>query len=245
MSVLIFDADKSLASIGGYENCEKQFGIKPISVNNGLKDISDILNNIFVRKEVQETHPLFKEKYTRTVYELKEEAKKLNLEAIVIDTLSHCFRQDMRLLEQANHSGAMEMKDWGTLERKYNAFISRISLLPLPIIINSHISTSKNADGTLYFSPALKGSTADFIYEYFDCIFYTKPTKDKKKFEWQTFASNVKFGKDRLGLLEDFIPQNYKEVLTKYREQNNPNPKVLVIGESGTNKTRALLTLIN
>lgn len=244
MSFVIFDVDKSLASIGGVNGVEQLSGVKPITINNGIDEIKSIFSKLFIKTTVQEDHPLFSSPIEREIFQMNDKCKELGIEGIVIDTLSHCFRQDMRLLEKANKTGQMEMKDWGKLERMYNDFISKLTSLPMWVIVNSHITYDKDgATGQFYYAPQVKGSTKDSLPEYFDCVFYTKTNKDKKIYTWQTVADSIKFGKDRLDVLDDYIAQDYSVVLQKYREGGVEYPKILTIGESGTGKTRALMTL--
>ncbi len=112
------------------------------------------------------------------------------------------------------------------------------------VIVNSHISYDKNDLGQFLFYPQLKGSTKDFIGEYFDCILFTriKNSNGKIQYLWQTKPDSQRFAKDRLDVLEEFIPQNLGAVINRYRQQGI-EPKILVVGESGTGKTRAIRSL--
>ena len=117
--------------------------------------------------------------------------------------------------------------------------------MPVWIVVNAHITYDRNDLGQFLFFPQLKGSTKDFIGEYFDCILYTRVTNANGRIQylWQTKPDSQRFAKDRLDVLEHYIPQDFSLILHRYREKGIEYPKSLVIGESGTGKTRALLTL--
>ena len=245
MSFLIFDVDHSLASIGGDLQAEKLSAIKPIKVTNGSSQVIDVLSSLFIRKETDYEHPLLSKGIKRSVYELSELAKNNKLEGIVIDTISHLFRTDMRILESKNKSERLEIQDWGKLERVYNSLISSLIHIPSWVIVNSHITYDRNDLGQFLFFPQLKGSTKEFLGEYFDCILYTRVTNTNGRIQymWQTKPDTQRYAKDRLDVLEQYIPQDFSLILHRYKEHGITYPKILVIGESGTGKTRSMLTL--
>ncbi len=245
MSFLIFDVDHSLASIGGDQAAAKLSSLKPIKITTGSTQVMEALGNLFVKEETEVNHPLLSRNMKTTTVSKSELAKSHNLEGVVIDTVSHLFRRDMRILESKNKSERLEMQDWGKLERVYNTLIASLIQLPVWVIVNSHISYDKNDLGQFLFYPQLKGSTKDFISEYFDCILYTRVSNANGRIQylWQTKPDSQRFAKDRLDVLEQVMPQDFGTVLSRYKEKGIEFPKILVIGESGTGKSRALLTL--
>jgi hypothetical protein len=245
MSFLIFDVDHSLASIGGDEAAAKISSIMPIKVTNGISQVMEVLSNLFNKKEIKIEHPLLKNEIKSNLFEKSELAKIHNLEGLVVDTVSHLFRTDMRKLEKKNKSERMEIQDWGKLEKLYNTFIANLIQLPVWVVVNSHISYDKNDMGQFLFYPQLKGSTKDFIGEYFDCILYTRISNANGKIQylWQTKPDSQRFAKSRLDVLEQFIPQDLSFVINKYRNKGIMFPKILVVGESGTGKSRSILSL--
>lgn len=244
MKTLVFDIDNSLAAIGGNLKAKEIFGLEPIRITDGALQIKKYLVKLFDKKEVKKYHELFNEEMTDIVFEPNPFAMKVGINVIVIDTISHLFRQDMRRLEKDNKSGAMEMKDWGKLERLYSELISTLTALPVITIINSHATYDKNqADGSFYFQPAVKGATKESMQEYFDLVLYTKVAKEKKVYTWQTMADNTKFAKDRLGVLDEYVAQDFAHVINSYKKYDILYPNILVIGESGTGKTKSLTTI--
>ena len=245
MSFLIFDVDHSLASIGGETAAERISGIKPIKVTNGSSQVIEVLSSLFNKNEVDTQHPLLPKGIKSSLFNKSDLAKNNNLEGIVIDTISHLFRMDMRILESKNKSERLEIQDWGKLERTYNSLTANLIQMPIWVVVNSHITYDKNDLGQFLFFPQVKGATKDFLGEYFDCILYTRITNSGNKLQylWQTKPDNQRFAKDRLDVLEQVIPQDFSMILKRYKEKGIEHPKILVIGESGTGKSRALLTL--
>jgi len=246
LKTLIFDVDNSLASIGGAKKAEELFGFPPLRITGGGEQIYQNLQKLFTVKQEKKSHPLFGDEYSEPVVEKTELAKKSGLQCIVIDTLSHAFAQSMRQLEAKNKSQAMEMQDWGYLDRKYWTLLEMIKLLPVVVIVNCHSDYDKDqATGMFYYGTTLKGSTKMNLNQFFDEVYYTKVSKDGKKiYNWQTFADSSKFAKTRVDA-ENIVAQNYEPILQKYRANHMNPPKFLIIGESGTGKTKSLLTLLN
>jgi hypothetical protein len=137
-----------------------------------------------------------------------------------------------------------ELFDWAKLERMYNQFISFLVQLPVWVTVNSHIQYDKNDLGQFLFHPAVKGSTKDSMLEYFDCILYTKVNNSNNRIQylWQTRPDTQRYAKDRLDVLDPVMLQDFSILLSRYKEKGIANPKVLVIGESGSGKSRALMT---
>ena len=156
MSFLIFDVDHSLTSIGGISAAEELCSIKPIQVTGGLSELRDIISKLFRKQPTDYEHPLLKDKIEHTRYKLSAIAEEYNLEGIVVDTVSHLFLQDMRILESKNKAERLDLLDWGKLERTYNQFISTLIQLPVWIVVNSHIKYDKNDLGQFLFNPQLK-----------------------------------------------------------------------------------------
>ena len=117
--------------------------------------------------------------------------------------------------------------------------------MPVWVVVSSHIKYDKNDLGQFLFNPMLKGATKEFIGEYFDCILYTRITNSNNRIQylWQTRPDSQRYAKDRLDVLDPVMPQDFSILLSRYKEKGIANPKVLVIGESGTGKTRVLMTV--
>jgi hypothetical protein len=175
-------------------------------------------------------------------YEYGQLAKDQNITGIVIDTISHIFGQDLRILELKNQGKQLQQQDWGTLERLYLTFFEALKHLPCWVIVNCHTTYDKSDSGAFYYYPLLKGKAKDRIREFFDAVLYTKTSSDKKNYSWQSFADNARMAKDRINVLEPTLPQDLRYVIDRYRSKGY-EAKVLIIGESGTGKTKALSTI--
>jgi len=245
MAILILDADRSLSSIGSTDVIKKTFGITPVVVSDGLDQVKEIFRKLFSAKRIVTKHEIFGDQ-EEIVFEMAEKAKSLDVKCVAIDTLSHVFRQDLKKLEtvkDSNKTRQMEQRDWGTLDRLYRNFLESMKQLPIPVVINSHQRTKDDGDGVQIKDANLKGGPKDLIREYFDVVVFTQTQKGKKVYLWQTFADPVTPAKTRLDILEPIMPQDLSIIINKYREHGHNAPKILVIGESGTGKTKALETL--
>lgn len=222
-------------------------GIKQIASNLGI-DVGQGLDpktpTLYTKKEVKTTHPMFPNTTVPSIiYEPAQLAKTNGITGVVVDTVSHIFAQDMRILESLRNTKQLEMQDWGKLERMYMGFFEGLKQLPCWVVVNCHSQYDKDGQtGSFYHAPMLKGSSRDNIRGFFDVVVFTKTSADKKSYTWQTFADNSRFAKDRLGVLEPNMAQNFKTILEKYRAKGY-EPKILVIGESGTGKSKALTTI--
>lgn len=250
---LIFDADKSLSAIGGPKEIEALSGLPEIPVTGGLGQVASLLGidfgqginktPLYDRKTGFVSHPLFPQnKVSVTSYEASALAKQHDLRGVVIDSISHIFGQDLRILENKNAGKQLQQQDWGTLERMYLTFFESLKHLPGWVVVNCHTTYEKSDTGEFYWYPMLKGKAKDRIREFFDVVVYAKTSTDKKNYTWQTFADTRRMAKDRLGVLDPTMPQDFKTIVERYR-QKGYEPKILVIGESGTGKTTALNTL--
>lgn len=249
MGKLLFDVDSSLASLGTAQEVTAMCGgIEPISVEtDGLAVVMDVINNLYVPTSTTRVHPLIKGASIReTVVVPSQSALQYKIDCVIIDTYSHLQRNDLRILEAARPTKQMEIQDWGVIERMYNLSLNLLKRLPVPVIVNCHSTIDKDQVGNFAINAALKGKAGEFINEYFDLVFYTQTSKTKDGsyvFNWQTKPDSARRAKDRLNLLPPIIPQNFASVLKVYAEAGYTAPKILVIGESGSGKTRALSTL--
>lgn len=245
MSILVFDVDRSLASIGPAGLVNSSFGIEPLTVTDGLATVLTVLKQLTSSTTKTTPHPVLGVPVAETVYTLSPAAVKIGLNCIAIDTVSHLQRQDLRKLEASHPTGQMEISDWGKIERSYGLFADMLNRLPLPVIMNCHISYDKDETGVFHYGPQLKGKAGDFIRGYFDVVMYTKVSRKKDNtldYSWIVHPDNTKKAKDRLNALPALMPQDYGVIFKAYADAGYPNPKILVIGDSGEGKTRALLT---
>lgn len=250
---IIADADKSLSALGTPQDIINLSGFPEVPIVSGMQQLSSILGidtgggisktPLFNKKIENVTHPLFPQSQVPTLkYEYSPLAQQHNVKGIVIDTISHIFGQDMRLLEAKNNAKQLQQQDWGTLERTYLTLLEGMKHLPCWVVVNCHTTYDKSDTGAFYYYPMLKGKSKERIREFFDVVVYTKTSSDKKSYTWQTFADSSRMAKDRINVLDPTMPQDLSVIIDRYRKKGY-EPKILVIGESGTGKTKALETL--
>ena len=96
--------------------------------------------------------------------------------------------------------------------------------------------------------PYIDGSSKDDISKWFDFVFYTKTiiSGGSRKYLWVT-ARDEKYdhAKDRTGLLEPEMDQDYGKVVAAAKEKGFSGAKILIIGSPGSGKTYSLQTLVN
>jgi hypothetical protein len=252
MKFIIFDPDRSLATIGSPEAIEKLSGFRAMPIDMGLAEIKTYLTHLFSSKQVEVEHPLFKTVKKEWEIILSPLAEEQGLEGVVIDTISTAGLQTRNaMVEKArpNAKGykAMEMQDWGAYGQELSAFAQMLSKLPTWVVVNAHADYSMDDKlGCNILTPAVKGAGKFEIARYFDVVLYSKVVKSKGKSEyyWVTKPDErMPLAKDRNDLLESVIPQDLGAIIRAYKEAGLNVPKILVIGDSGQGKTHALKTL--
>ena len=141
----------------------------------------------------------------------------------------------------------MDQRAWGYYGDNMNSFIYNICSLPIKTIFNVHIDRDREVGGEVLEVPALKGSSKHEIQKWFDVILFTHVRTDHKtketSFQWITKPEEGRYAKDRLGLLPPIMPQDFNHIFTMYEGAGIKHPNILVCGESGTGKSRALVTI--
>lgn len=248
---LLLDADRSLASIGGAAGCEQRLGAAPIPITD-IDSIFQVFRHLLAKERVQLAHEMFpgmtREETRITV---NEQARELGLDGLIIDTLSRVATYEMETITRENEADQMRKRDWGLLKDRFTRLINTISRLEdLTIIVNTHVRREKDEIGAVLEQPQIPGSMRDEIGGWFDLILHTRVKSrpsGESAFFWQVSPTERRFAKDRLGVLEPdnegLIAQDYSYLLRAYADQGVPHPKILVVGETGTGKTRSLATI--
>lgn len=251
MSFLIFDADKSLSAIGGYAAAAKLAGLPPVPINSGFSQLNKVMKKLAIKGEREITHPIFG-KSLEPYCEMTSLAKANNLQGIAVDTFSVAAQQEIQLITAPQSAEAeprqMELKDWGVLGQRGTLYLMLNSLLPIWSVTLSHMSYEKDgATGTMFWEPNIPGKqTKDNMPKFFDVILVCTTAHSKNKdsvYRWLTRPDNQSPAKDRLGVLPAEMPQDFKIVFDAYANAGVPNPKILVLGKSGSGKTFSLKTI--
>lgn len=243
--VLVFDVDRSLSAIGGYAEAERLFGVPPIPVSGGLSQILQVLRGLVRKEVVEERHPLMPEPIQTERLVLNEQAQKLGLKAIVIDTLSIAAEQERELIMKERNLSVMDLQGWGIFGDRAMRFLRILSMFPLTVICTVHIDRARDDLGAMVDAPAVKGSAKYDSARLFDLILYgiVQRGKDGTTWMWRTRPDGRRvLAKDRLGVLPETVPQDYRQVLPPYLERGIA-PKILIVADSGGGKTYSLRTL--
>lgn len=245
---LVFDYDGSLASIGSDEVLESTFGILPIRIHKGLETTRYIMKKLVRPEKSLLEHPLLDNvALMNDGFILSERAEKLKLDTLVFDTISACGFQERTQIKHKRGIEQMDQRAWGYYGDAINSFIYNICSLPIKTIFNVHIDRAREVGGEVLEVPALKGSSKTEIQKWFDVILFTHIRTDQKTkettFHWITKPEEGRYAKDRLGLLPPVMPQDFNHIFTLYEEAGIKNPNILVCGESGTGKSRSLISI--
>ena len=245
---LLFDFDNSLASIGSPEQQQKLFVFPPIRIFKGLEQTRMIIKQLIRPVRSAMTHPLFENAAIENEgFDLSVKSKEMNLQCIVFDTITALGLQERNQLKNSKKLDTLDQRSWGIYGDAINSFIYNMCSLPLKMIFNAHIDRERDVEGETIELPALKGGSKTEVLKWFDVVLFTRVSRDPKTdetiFQWQTKPQEGRFAKDRLNVLPETMPQDFSIVFAKYEEAGIYNPKVLVLGDSGTGKTRALASI--
>jgi hypothetical protein len=250
ISYLILDVDKSLSSIGGYTAATTLSGLPPVPINSGFSQLNRVMKKLVSRGERAIDHPIFG-KSMEPFVELTALAKQNNLQGVVTDTFTVASQQEIQLITAPQmvdgEPRQMELKDWGVLGQRGTSYLMLNSLLPIWSVTLGHMNYEKDgATGIMFWQPALAGGTKDQMPKFFDVILVCRTVHTKGKesvFTWLTRPDNQFPAKDRLGVLPAEMPQDFKLVFEAYAKAGVLNPKILVLGKSGSGKTYSLRTI--
>lgn len=250
MNVLIFDADQSTASLGGPEKIKEKLGFEPLTINGGVDQIHTLIDKITTVKEEPVTHALFQDTgSTEHSLEFNDTAKAINLQGLVIDSLSVVGYQTRTSMVREAKTASMDLQLWGRYGEKMMSFIFKLSRLKAPVIVNCHLDRDKDDNGGPIEVPDLKGQAKLAAARYFDVVAYTVVSRSRKgdsTFSWQIMPDGRRSqAKSRLPFATETgrIDQDFSSLIEHYQKNGIPYPKILVIGDSGSGKTHALNTL--
>jgi hypothetical protein len=178
----------------------------------------------------------------------KEPIKPVPVDALIIDTFSELSKKYMRSLIK-QETGKMMLQDWGKLKYRLDGCLDFVTRIPGIVICNVHSKFQTMDDGQNKILPYIDGSTKEDIAKWFDFVLYTKTITNPTnipEYVWVTGRTEkYDHAKDRTGVLDQQIPQDFSIVMNAAKESGFNGCKILVIGSPGSGKTFALRTLVS
>ena len=246
MKTLYFDLEHGSQTLGSQKTIQEMFGysvLSPASWDSFLH----VIGQIYTKKKTvvqKAVGPLLIDEEQMAVV-LQENAP--SVDAVVVDTFSELSKKFMRSLVNKD-TGKMMLQDWGKLKNRLDICLEFVTQIPGVVICNCHSKIQTMDDGQNKLLPYIDGSTKEDIAKWFDFVFYTKTNvnlKNNASYTWITGRSEkYDHAKDRTGMLEREIPQDYQLVLDAAKKAGFNGCKILVIGTPGSGKTYALKTLV-
>ena len=243
MKTLMFDLEHGSQTLGSKEYIHQKFGF-PVLQPGSWDQFQDTIAKLYKQEVITEKISIgsleIDEK--RTVVLPRNGTK---IDALILDTFSELSKKYMRQL--SDKDGKMKLQGWGQLKNKLDGALDFVSKIPGVVICNCHSKVQTMDDGNKVV-PYIDGSSKDDISKWFDFVFYTKTiiSGGSRKYLWIT-ARDEKYdhAKDRTGLLEPEMEQDYSKVVKAAKEKGFSGAKILIIGSPGSGKTYSLQTLIN
>ena len=247
MKVLYFDLEHGSQTLGSEKNIQDMFGysvLRPGSWDSFQHVIGQLYTkkNSVVEKKVGSL--IIKEEQEDIT--LRDKAPTVN--ALIVDTFSELSKKYMRSLIK-KETGKMMLQDWGKLRNKLDNCLEFVTRIPGVVVCNVHAKLQTMDDGQNKILPYIDGSTKEDIAKWFDFVFYTKTVSNLTglpDYLWVTGRTEkYDHAKDRTGILEQQIPQDFSIVMNAAKEAGFKGCKILIVGSPGSGKTYALRTLVH
>ena len=245
MKVLYFDLEHGSQTLGSEKHIQEMFGYSLLRPGT-WDSFQNVIAQLYTKK-----NSVVEKKVGSLVIKEEQEAivlrdKSPTVDTVVIDTFSELSKKFMRSLVDKN-TGKMLLQDWGKLKNKLDSCLEFVTRIPGIVVCNCHSKTQTMDDGQNRLQPYIDGSTKEDIAKWFDFVFYTKTITGVglPEYVWITGRTEkYDHAKDRTGLLDAQIPQDFSLVMNAANECGFIGCKILVIGAPGSGKTFALKTLV-
>ena len=256
MKVLYFDLEHGSQTLGSEKHIAEMFGYSVLSPGS-WDSFQHVLSQLYSKKNtvvekkvgslvVKEEQELVVARTYNAV--TKESIKPVQVDALIIDTFSELSKKYMRSLIK-KETGKMMLQDWGKLRNSLDRCLEFVTRIPGIVICNVHGKLQTMDDGQNKILPYIDGSTKEDIAKWFDFVLYTKTITNPTglpEYVWVTGRTEkYDHAKDRTGVLEQQIPQDFNIVMNAAKECGFHGCKILVIGSPGSGKTFALRTLVH
>ena len=246
MKVLYFDLEHGSQTLGSEKHIQKMFGYSLLRPGS-WDSFQHVIGQLYTKK-----NSVVEKKVGSLVIKEEQEAVTLRdkaptVDALIVDTFSELSKKYMRSLIK-KETGKMLLQDWGKLRYKLDNCLEFVTRIPGVVICNVHAKLQTMDDGQNKILPYIDGSTKEDIAKWFDFVFYTKTITGVGLPEYVWITSRTEksdHAKDRTGLLDAQIPQDFSLVMNAAKECGFNGCKILVIGSPGSGKTYALRTLVH
>jgi len=245
MKVLYFDLEHGSQTLGSEKHIQEMFGYSVLRPGS-WDSFQHVIGQLYTKK-----NSVVEKKVGSLVIKEEQEAVTLRekapiVDALIVDTFSELSKKYMRSLVNKN-TGKMLLQDWGKLKNKLDGCLEFVTRIPGVVICNCHSKIQTMDDGQNKILPYIDGSTKEDIAKWFDFVFYTKTVTGVglPEYMWVTGRTEMyDHAKDRTGVLEQQIPQNFQLPLNASKEAGFDGCRILIIGSPGSGKTHALSTLV-
>ena len=256
MKVLYFDLEHGSQTLGSQKYIQEMFGYSVLTPGS-WDSFQHVLGQLYNKKKtvvekkvgslvVKEEQELVVPRTHNAI--TKEPIKPVPVDALIIDTFSELSKKYMRSLIK-QETGKMMLQDWGKLKYRLDGCLDFVTRIPGIVICNVHSKFQTMDDGQNKILPYIDGSTKEDIAKWFDFVLYTKTITNPTnipEYVWVTGRTEkYDHAKDRTGVLDQQIPQDFSIVMNAAKESGFNGCKILVIGSPGSGKTFALRTLVS
>ena len=240
---IIYDIDRGLSSLATDDQIEKVFGYKP---------------RRFIK--IQSFINLFQKLHTPGVIQVEDDLGPIEQEVFkgtkdiqieVVDSISAYQHQVKK--EVKGEADRISLPMWGEIGETLEELVYLLTRTDTHVIILGHVKAESDNDlGIIRFVPALSGRMQNEIGRYFDMVLYTNVETDKttghREYKWQVLADDRRSAKCRIEAISKWaeddrgrVPQDFEQLFK--RAAGHKALKILILGETGTGKTRSLRTL--
>jgi len=243
MKTLYIDTENGYKTLGNEQDIERMFGY-PVLHPMTWQETKRILGQIWIKEINKVTKKIGDIHIDETSYSYVSK-NGTSVDTLVFDTATESIKQFQRELKG---DGRLTLPMWGELKSDIDMFLNFVNRIPVNVILNVHSKPIRDDDlGIIKYIPNIEGSSKEDMAKWFDFVFYTKVDIDENghhHYQWVTKRDDrYDHAKDRSGLLQCIIPQDYKLVIEAAKERGWDNIKVLVIGQPGSGKTYSLKSL--
>jgi len=245
MKVLYIDTENGYKTLGSKQDIQDMFGYPMLQPSSYDKFVS-IMGQIFepVIKNVEQKIGNLVVKDHQEIWSPKGGTE---IDALIVDTGTELIKKLARQLQGMKKK--LDYSEWAQIKDRSDKLMNMLNTIESHVVFNCHAKPDKDDDlGIIMYSPNLEGSTRNDVAKWFDFVFYTTTVTTKsgaKEFHWVTCRDErYPHAKDRSGVLDPVIPQDYAMVFAAAEERGWDTVKVLIIGSPGSGKTLSLKTMV-